>query len=390
MPRGRLLIIIAFIVVLAGVLIAVLLGGAGGGGTITPPPTSDGTTGGTTGGGETITIPTPTPMEFVEIVIAVQPMPRGFRILPNAVELRRWPLESTPFNAIRSLEDVIGKIARTDIYVEQPILTSMVVEDLSQLANVGSDLAAVLPSGQVAIAVPIDRITSVAYGIQPGDRVNIILSMLFVDVDEVFQSLQPNCFTLFVISPDGIQISDSICGRPDVVGGFNTLAIINASETQRPRLTTQQTIQNALVMYLGNFPRDGRFLGLTPTPEEAAPAEVTEVADETSRREATPVPTVETRPDIITLAVSPQDAVILTWAVEARLPLTFALRSAQDPGRVDTNPVNLDYILDTFNITVPTARNYSIEPAIRSIRQLFVGNQISLSSNVVPTPAPGG
>jgi pilus assembly protein CpaB len=385
MPRGRLLIIVAFIIILGGIVIAVLL----------QPPPSDG------GGGVATSavvpddddedLPTPTPIQFVEIVIAVQQMPRGFRILPSAVELRRWPAESAPFNAIFSLEDVIGKIARTDIFIEQPILTNMIVQDLSELANVGSDLAAVLPSGRVAISIPIDRLTSVAYGIQPGDRVDVIMSMMFVDVDEVFQSLNPNCYTLIVFTEGGIEFTDSICGRPDIVGlGFNTLAIINASEAQRPRLVTQRTVQNAGVMYLGNFPPDGRFLGIpatpTPVPEEE---QIDETGAEETRREGTPVPTADLRPDIITLSVSAQDAVILTWAVEARLPITFALRSASDASEIPTDPVNLDYLISEFDIRVPTARTYAIEPAIRRIRQLFAGSEISLGSNQ-PAATPAG
>ncbi|MFN8376516.1 MAG: Flp pilus assembly protein CpaB [Anaerolineae bacterium] len=391
MPRGRLLIVVAFIIVLAGVVIAIVLGGGLGGGGTPATDVTPGTTDNTGGNQAVDQLPTATPIEFVEIVIAVQRMPRGFRITPNAVELRRWPLEAAPFNSIRSLEDVVGKIARTDIFVEQPILVDMVVEDLSQLANVGSDLAAVLPSGQVAISVPIDRITSVAYGIQPGDRVNIILSMLFVDVDEVFQSLAPNCYTLFFQTAESVQFTDSICGRITVASGFNTLAILNASESQRPRLVTQQTVQNAQVMYLGDFPADGRFLGvpLTPTPApEEQTTDATSAEDPATRREATAAPTANLRPDIITLAVTPQDAVILSWAVEARMPITFALRSAQDLGTVPTDAVNLDTIMSQFNITVPTARNYTIEPAVRSIRQLFVGNQISLGNNIPATSVP--
>jgi pilus assembly protein CpaB len=249
-------------------------------------------------------------------------------------------------------------------------------------------LAAVLPTGQVAISIPIDRITSVAYAIQPGDRVNVIMSTLFVDVDEVFQSLVPNCYNLFLQTADGYLITDSICGRITVASGFNALAILNPSETQRPRLVTQQTVQNAQVMYLGDFPSDGRFLGVPPTPTPAPEDEAdTSAEDPTVRRQETAAPTANLRPDIITLAVTPQDAVILTWAVEARIPITFALRSARDLGTVPVSAVSLDYIMQEFNITVPTARNYTIEPAVRSIRQLFVGNQISLGNNI-PTAVP--
>jgi GTPase SAR1 family protein len=80
----------------------------------------------------------------------------------------------------------------------------------------------------------------------------------------------------------------------------------------------------------------------------------------------------------VTLAVSPQEAVELTWFVEAGLPLTFALRSASSTSLQDTNAVTLNYIMNRFNIRVPERANYSLEPAIRSIRSIDVGNRIEL------------
>jgi Flp pilus assembly protein CpaB len=114
-------------------------------------------------------------MVFVDLVIAVQEISRGQVIPPNAVAVRPWPQQSLPFNGVSNLEDVVGRIARTDIFREQPILTNMVVDNLTGLARVGSDAAAVLPSGLVAVALPMDRLTSVAYAVQDGDRVDLII-----------------------------------------------------------------------------------------------------------------------------------------------------------------------------------------------------------------------
>ena len=91
----------------------------------------------------------------------------------------------------------------------------------------------------------------------------------------------------------------------------------------------------------------------------------------------TPLPP---RPDIIVLGVSPQDAVVLTWMVEAKLPITFALRSVRATSQIPTESVDLEYIINTFRVDIPGRFDYSIQPAITSIRQLFAGNQISLSS----------
>jgi pilus assembly protein CpaB len=269
---------------------------------------------------------------------------------------------------------VLGKVARTDIFREQPILSTLLVEDLTQIANVGSDLGAVLPSDRVAVAIPIDKYTSVAYGIQEGDHVDVILSMLFVDVDEVFQSIIPNKLTLFTTVEGTLTLLETIEGRPDQ----SSLGpvIVGPSERQRPRLVTQRTIQDAIVMHVGEFPEGGRFIGVLPTPTTAVTAEA---AAETGSGTPVPPPTAVPRPNIATLAVSPQYAVVLAWAIEARLPITLAIRSATDTSRVPTQAVTMDYIMSEFRIDLPARRDFSIEPAIRSIRQLIAASEIGFA-----------
>jgi hypothetical protein len=92
----------------------------------------------------------------------------------------------------------------------------------------------------------------------------------------------------------------------------------------------------------------------------------------------TPIPS---RPDIITLGVTPQDAVILSYFVEAKLPITFLLRSATDTSQVPTEAVTLDFIMNSFRIEAPGKRSFAIEPAITSIRQLLASQEIKLRSS---------
>jgi hypothetical protein len=79
--------------------------------------------------------------------------------------------------------------------------------------------------------------------------------------------------------------------------------------------------------------------------------------------------------------VTPQEAVVLTYLIEAKVPVTLALRSATDTSRVPTDDVTLDYIMTNFGIELPGRTPYTIEPAIRSIRQLIANNEIALTSN---------
>ena len=378
----RVIIIIAVVLLLIGVIGFVVLQtgilDAGPTGPVAQQPTTQ---------AEDST-PEPTSIPAVDIVVAVQQLPRGFRIPANAIELRPWPETMVPVNAINSPELVVGSIARTDIVREQPILFNMLAEDLAGLASVGSDAAAILPPDLVAISMPIDRLTSVAYAIQDGDRVDIIVSMLFVDVDEAFQSITPNQYVVFRELEDGnLAYSESIVGRPDQITLGNV--IVQPLERQRPRLVTQRTIENAFVVHTGTFPPDGRFLGIPHTPTPIATAVPDEDADAQPEAIEDPdAPTVVPTspfPDIITLGVTPQEAVLLTWAIEARMPLTLTLRSAQ-AGAVatQTTPVTLDFFMNQYRIERPGTRDYTIEPAITSIRQLTLpelDNQVTGSGS---------
>ncbi len=379
--RGRLLILIGLIVLLAVVAVVVILP------TVNQQPQTQVTDGNTAAqpAANVTQAPTPTPIPLVKVVQALQNLPRGYRFpnsiaeLENIVGYATLPEETVPFNAIKEqdggLEKVLGKIARTDVFREQPILSTYLVTDLTSLAAVGSDAAAVLPSDRVAVSLPMDRITSVAYGLQDGDHVDVIISMLFIDVDEVFQSITPNLVTLFNKTDAGIELQAGIGGRIDQ-SSIGTV-IVAPAERQRPRLVTQRTIQDALVVHVGEFPLDGKYLGELPTPTPIPATQ--ESGGNGSNNTPPPPPTPIPPPNIVTLGVSPQYAVVLVWAIDAKLPVTLALRSVNDRSTQTTTPVTLDYMMQEFRIEVPARRDYSIEPAVRSIRQLVTGDIIDLS-----------
>ena len=322
MGRLRIILIAAILIVIVALVIVFVVP------LLNPAPTPTATPGTpVVQAPQATALPTATPIVFVDLVIAVQELPRGIVIPPNAVALRPWPQDAAPFNGVTSVDAVVGKRARTDIFREQPILSNMVVDDLTGVAHVGSDAAAVLPDGLRAVSIPIDRITDIAYAPQDGDRVDLIISMLFVDVDEIFQSIVPNNIRCSKSPTAGIQLEQGIVGRVDSTSLGPV--IFSPSERQRPRLVTQMTIQDALIIHLGNFPSNGRFIGIPPTP--------TPVPVQGQDQNGTPPPPTPTppRPDIVTLGVTPQDAVVLTWLIEAHVPVTMALRSASDTARVD-------------------------------------------------------
>jgi|GEM_PF-66695 len=414
--RGRIVIVIVLVIVVVIALVAALLLSGGGDsetadGEATP---AEGVVDG--GNGETAPVEgepveeggqTAVPVELVElapVVIAVQDLPRGFRLTSDffpentaapAVDIAFWPVDSVPENAYTALEQVEGLLVRTDVAREAPILSTQTVNDLSSLGRTGSDAALLLPAGTIAVSMPMSPsgVGSVAYGVQHGDYVDVILSFLVIDVDETFQTRQPNELTLITRDEDGQLIfTDAQEGRPEPSTLSSLGVIVGPTEEQRPRLVTQRTVERAFVVHVGYFPADGRIVGvMSPTPFDTPTADPDnpEAIQPTLPPEARPTPFL---PVIITLGVEPQDALVLTWAVDAQIPVTFALRSATEAGSTPTTAVTLQYLIENYGIPQPPTLPFALEPAIRSLRsvdlQVFrefgfdeLGNPILASPN---------
>jgi pilus assembly protein CpaB len=213
----------------------------------------------------------------------------------------------------------------------------------------------------------------------------LIVSWAVVDIDEDFQTLLPNLSTVlsppnpdavFAIPPSTVAVVNSgNTNQPQEVGRGAAGVEIDAefyvvpSEPQRPRLVTQGIIQDALVLHVGTFGEE-RPAVVEPTPTVDPQATASAPPPPTS----TPLP-----PDIITLVVSPQDAIVLNYVnrLSERYPqgvqVTFALRSAGDTSRVDTEAVTLSYMFETYNIALPAKLNYGLDAVVPV---------------TVPTPAP--
>ena len=237
---------------------------------------------------------------------------------------------------------------------------------LAQHEEPGSVEAATVGGDLHAFLVRNDRYfhREFLYGTKDGDYVDIIVSMLFVDVDPNFQSIKPNKLSVMTLKPDGsIEFSPPIQGDIQPSTFTQGPLLVQPTELQRPRLVMQTTVKRAYVVHVGNFPLDGSFLKSkatplpTPTEPEGAPTK--------AAPPPTPTPPI---PDIITLAISPQDATELLWYLEARIPFTMVLRNPTDESQPDADQVSLSYITSKYNISQPLALPYALEPALRSIR----------------------
>jgi len=237
-------------------------------------------------------------------------------------------------------------------------------------SQAGSEISFQIPKGMVAISIPITRLTSVSYGLQPGDHVDILGSLLMVDIDTNFQSKLPNLSV--PVTPPGSASSSgtsgstgpttssltigspssSVQGRAEIDPTFNQPIYVVPSEPQRPRLVSQTMIQDAVVLFVGDA-NSQPVPSASPTPVPAA-----------NGAQTTPVAVQP--PSVITLVVTPQDAVTLNYLMLAGdgAKINLVLRSPGDDNKTQTQPVTLQFVMDQYNIPLPSKLPYGIDPRI--------------------------
>jgi len=151
-------------------------------------------------------------------------------------------------------------------------------------------------------------------------------------------------------------------GKAEIIPGLGTTAYSMPAEQQRARLVSQSLMQDVTVLKVGIFPYEGLP---EPTPEPAE-GEVQPVEEGQEEPPAVPDP-----PEVITLIVTPQDAITLNYLLYYQnvlgAQMTLALRSAEDDTRVATEAVTMQYLLEEYNIPVPAKLPYAVEPQLNTV-----------------------
>lgn len=254
------------------------------------------------------------PVVTRKVALAIQDIPYGTLIDPLMVEMRDWPVDTAPTDAIGNTADLAGKYAKTTILTGQIIQASMVATR-NELASGEGPASILVPPGMVAYPFPIDEFSGVSYALKSGDRVDVLITFKFISVDREAQ----------VPLPLERGLEGEIKG------------------TQIPRLVSQLTLQNIEVLRVGSW--------YVPPVQPA-----TQQTGQQQQAQATPPP-----PAVVTLLMPQQDALVLQFAKEAKATIELALRNPNDQEQVTTQSVTLDYMLARFNITVPITRDESLE-----------------------------
>jgi Flp pilus assembly protein CpaB len=268
------------------------------------------------------TSPEPPEVEREEVVVAIQPIAEDEPV-EGRIELRAVPKETIPAGALRSLDGTGGMLAAGPIPQGTIIQLDLLITPEERMQE--GELGQLIEPGFVAVALPIDELSSVSYAIRPGDHVDVLMSFFFVDIDQDTQMIEPLC--------------PPLCPG---AGGEQEAAQITG---QWPRLASQLTLQDVRVLGVGRWKHEED----QPTEEEAA------------QQQQAQQPVAAVLPQYITVMVTPQDALVLKLAREHGMSIDLAVRAQDDVQQFATQQVTLDYVMARFGVSLPGEQPYTIQ-----------------------------
>lgn len=312
---------------------------------------------------------------YVQIVSAGQNIAQGSLITDAMLSSYPLPEDNLVEGQFRDKSLVVNMYAKIAIPQGVTITASEISATPGNVNLLGSSWASYISQGLTAVSIPITRLSSAAFGIRDGDYVDVIVTMLLVDVDPANQSALPNYaagVTMLGANQEPLltaQIASggelSRVGRAVQDTTLNLPLYLVPSEAQRPRLVTQMIMQNIQVLHVGTFlPLPGESASdQTAAPTSAAPTATPQPANQS---QTVSVP----RPDIITVMVTPQDAVMLTYLIYSGAYINLTLRNPDDQ-KPSSQPdaATLEYLLTQYNIPVPAKLPYAMQPRLDTLQQ---------------------
>ncbi len=106
-----------------------------------------------------------------QIVVAANPVALGATIRSPDLKMVGWPAENVPPGAYSKMDEVVDRVALSNMVVEEPVLEG-------RLATKGSGLglAPMIPAGKRAVSVRVNDVISVAGFVFPGSRVDVLVT----------------------------------------------------------------------------------------------------------------------------------------------------------------------------------------------------------------------
>jgi len=181
---------------------------------------------------------------FKQVVVPKQMIGPRTMVTEQMVKVKDIPVELIQPGTAMELNEVVGKISRSELFSEEPILLSRLHKD----NDLSGGLALTIPHGQRALTVAVDDISGVAGLLRPGDHVDVLVTFDHEAEKATLTSLIMQNITILAVgqSLDGAQKGDKKVNTQTV-----TLAV---KPDQAPPLTLAS--ENGTIRLMLRSPKD--------------------------------------------------------------------------------------------------------------------------------------
>lgn len=217
------------------------------------------------------------------VVVLTRDLHLGDRVEQNDVALTSVPIEIAPRDVLSTLEEVIGKIVKTDLVQGEMVLS----HNLADPTNNNHDLSFVLADDHVLMAFPAEDLLSREKMVQRGDIVDIFATFTqevktVGDTGATDENAAPELRTFTVDTMQNLNITalilDVIEGNTDAAllgsGGETTTEVANirayllALNPQDALILKHLKDTDAIFDFVLRSPTSNLQFSLTPVTEE--------------------------------------------------------------------------------------------------------------------------
>jgi pilus assembly protein CpaB len=247
-------------------------------------------------------VPTVPPPITAPVVVTTRSLPIRALLKAEDLTVVQMPVEFVPLDAVSEIEAAIGQITKIALGPGEMVLGN----HLADPTNIAKDLAFIIGDDQVIMAVPINNLMSQINILQPGDLVDILVS--------INQSVIP-----------ANQTSGQEAEAQEELFTFDAMQHVEIS---------------AIVVEIVRRSDSGSASGSSAGLPGATPAP------------SPPPPPSEFRPQAIVLALAPQDALALKHLQDAGGVFDVVLRAPTSAQNFELSPVTSEYLQDRYELVI--------------------------------------
>lgn len=106
------------------------------------------------------------------VVVATSAIRKGARLIPESLEVKKYPVEMKPAGAFADPEGLAGKVLAVSVGANEAITMTKLIED-----RVMGGISTRIAPGKRAMAVKGNMVMGLSGFVLPGDRVDVLVSM---------------------------------------------------------------------------------------------------------------------------------------------------------------------------------------------------------------------